>query len=54
MADDPPAGTAEPLPGSVTVRPLIAQDWAAVEPIYAAGIASGNATFDPHAVLAEI
>ena len=29
-----------------TIRPLTADDWPAVEAIYAAGIATGNATFE--------
>ncbi len=31
---------------AVAVRPLTADDWPAVEAIYAAGIATGNATFE--------
>lgn len=30
----------------VAIRPLLASDWPAVEAIYAAGIATGNATFE--------
>jgi L-amino acid N-acyltransferase YncA len=33
--------------GGLTLRPLLAADWPAVERIYADGIASGNATFEP-------
>lgn len=33
-------------PAEVAVRPLVAGDWPAVEAIYAAGIATGNATFE--------
>lgn len=32
---------------SLTIRNMIDADWAAVERVYAAGIASGNATFAP-------
>ncbi len=35
---------AAPLP--IDIRPLVAADWPAVERIYAAGIATGNATFE--------
>lgn len=36
---------AAPKPGRL-VRPMAAADWPAVEAIYAAGIATGNATFE--------
>jgi L-amino acid N-acyltransferase YncA len=32
--------------GGLTLRPLLVADWPAVERIYAAGIAGGNATFE--------
>ncbi|WP_370582309.1 N-acetyltransferase family protein [Plantibacter sp. VKM Ac-2880] len=34
------------MTGAVTVRPLEAADWSAVETIYREGIATGNATFE--------
>ncbi len=32
--------------GPVTIRPMCPDDWAAVHAIYAAGIATGEATFE--------
>ncbi|MCS5732463.1 GNAT family N-acetyltransferase [Herbiconiux daphne] len=34
------------MTGPVTIRPMTASDWPAVEAIYRAGIATGNATFE--------
>lgn len=34
------------MTGPVTIRPMTAADWPAVEAIYRAGIATGNATFE--------
>lgn len=34
------------MTGSVTIRPMTAADWPAVEAIYRAGITTGNATFE--------
>jgi phosphinothricin acetyltransferase len=34
------------MTGPVTIRPMTAVDWRAVEAIYRAGIATGNATFE--------
>ncbi len=49
-ADDGAVGDAAPSgAGSLTIAQMTAKDWAAVAQIYTAGIAGGNATFEPAA-----
>ena len=43
---DGPANRSTPALRAVLIRPMSATDWPGVSEIYAAGIATGNATFD--------